>query len=222
MINKLKKIVSWASLKYIKPNTIVGVGSGSTISYFIDALSSIKTQIKGAVSSSKETSNKMKKLGINVIELNNVEFLDVYIDSADEINYKMQMIKGKGGALTQEKIIASAAQNFICIADYTKLVNTLGNRNIPLPIEVIPMAQKIVMKKIKFIIGGLPIYRKGIITDNGNIIIDIYNLTITNANFIEEKINNISGVVTVGIFAHRKADVAIIAHKDGNIKIMYN
>ncbi|MDQ1237434.1 MAG: ribose-5-phosphate isomerase RpiA [Wigglesworthia glossinidia] len=215
-INQLKKKAGWAALKYIKPGNIVGVGSGSTTTYFIDALGSVKNFIIGAVSSSKNSSYKLKKLNIPLLDLNEVESLDIYIDGADEINAKKHMIKGKGAALTREKIIASAAKKFICIVDSTKIVSVLGG--VPLPIEVIPMARTTVSKRI-IDLGGVPKYRKGIITENGNILLDVYNLKILNALLLEKKINNIPGVVAVGLFAHRSADIVIISGNQG-IKIV--
>ncbi|BAC24648.1 rpiA [Wigglesworthia glossinidia endosymbiont of Glossina brevipalpis] len=213
---KLKKQAAWAAIKYIKPGDIVGVGSGSTAEYFIDALGSIKNLIKGTVSSSRISSSKLKDLNIPLFDLNEVSLLNIYVDGADEINQKKHMIKGKGAALTREKIIASAAKKFICIVDSSKFVHVLGRA--PLPIEVIPMARTLVSKKI-IDIGGSPKYRKGIITENGNVLLDVHNLIILDSLFLEEKINNIPGVVSVGLFAHRAADIAIISGKNG-IKII--
>ncbi|WP_255555781.1 ribose-5-phosphate isomerase RpiA [Sodalis sp. CWE] len=213
MKNKLKEMVGWAALKYIKPNEIVGVGTGSTVAYFIDALASIKHQIKGAVSSSETSSAKLRRLGIPLVDLNDLDCLDIYIDGADEINSNMQMIKGGVAALTREKIIATAAHKFICIVDSSKLVKTLGDK-FPLPIEVIPMARSLVTR-ILVSFGGTPMHRQGVLTDNGNIIIDVYNLTILDALSLEEQINNIPGVVTVGLFARRCADLALIGSEQG-------
>lgn len=218
MINeKLKEAVGWEALKYVKANTIIGIGTGSTIAYFIKALESIKEKIDGVVSSSNYSSNQLKKIGIPLCSLNTVNNLEVYIDSADEIDTHMQMIKGGGGALTQEKIIAFAAKKFICIADSSKQVKVLGRRG-PLPIEVIPMARTVVAKEL-IKLGGLPEYRQGIITDNGNSILDVYNMNILDAVLLEQKINNIPGVVSVGLFAQRRADIALIGTKNG-IKII--
>lgn len=216
IINKLKKKAGWAALEYIQPGSVVGVGSGSTAGYFIDALSSVKNYIKGAVSSSAMSSCKLKNLDVPLLDLNEVDVLDIYIDGADEINAKKYMIKGKGAALTREKIIASAAKKFICIVDSSKIVSVLGG--VPLPIEVIPMARTIVSKRI-IDLGGIPKYRKNIITENGNILLDVYNLTIFNALSLEAEINNIPGVVTVGLFARRAADIAIISGNEG-IKVI--
>ncbi|AKC60420.1 ribose-5-phosphate isomerase RpiA [Blochmannia endosymbiont of Camponotus (Colobopsis) obliquus] len=210
--NVFKEAVGWAALNYIQPESIVGVGSGSTVSYFIKALSTAKTFIKGAVSSSDISSVKLKKLGITLFDLNDIDTLDVYVDSADEINKNMQMIKGGGGALTREKIIAAAACRFICIIDISKRVDILGN--FPLPVEVIPMGRSFVSRELRRL-GGYPKYRCGVITDNGNNILDVYNLKIFDAVMLEEKINNIPGVVTVGVFARRVADVVLIGSDKG-------
>lgn len=210
--DKLKEAVSWAALKYIKANTIIGIGSGSTVTYFIKALASIKEKVDGVVSSSNNSSDQLKKIGIPLYSLNNVDNLEIYIDSADEVDMHMQMIKGGGGALTKEKIIAAAAKQFICIIDSSKQVDMLGRG--PLPVEVIPMARTLVAKEL-IRLGGLPEYRCGTITDNGNSILDVYNINIVNAVLLEEKINNIPGVVSVGIFAQRRADIVLIGTKNG-------
>lgn len=211
--NKLKEAVGWEALKYIKAHMIIGIGTGSTIAYFIQALASIKGKIEGVVSSSNNSSNQLKKLGIPLYNLNNLDVVDVYVDSADEIDAHMQMIKGGGGALTKEKIIAFAAKKFICIVDSSKKVDVLGRRG-PLPVEVIPMARSVVSKEL-IRLGGLPEYRYGTITDNGNSILDVYNMNIINASLLEQKINNIPGVVSVGIFAQRKADIVLIGTQNG-------
>lgn len=214
--DELKKAVGWAALKYVRPGTIVGVGTGSTAAHFIDALGSIKHQIEGAVSSSNESTAKLKQLGIQIFDCNDVDSLDIYVDGADEINGHMQMIKGGGAALTREKIIAAIARKFICIADSSKQVDILGA--FPLPVEVIPMARSYVARELVKL-GGQPEYRQGVVTDNGNIILDVRNLNIMNAIEMENKINNIAGVVTVGLFANRGADVALIGTSDG-IKVI--
>lgn len=214
--DQLKKAVGWAALKYVRPGTIVGVGTGSTAAHFIDALGSIKHQIEGAVSSSNDSTVKLKHLGIQVFDCNDVDSLDIYVDGADEINGHMQMIKGGGAALTREKIIAAIARQFICIADSSKQVDILGT--FPLPVEVIPMARSYAARELVKL-GGQPEYRQGVVTDNGNIILDVRNLTIMNAIEMENKINNIAGVVTVGLFANRGADVALIGTPDG-IKVI--
>lgn len=214
--DELKKAVGWAALKYVKPGTIVGVGSGSTAAHFIDALGSVSHQIEGAVSSSKTTSLKLKNLGIALLNLNDIDSLEIYVDGTDEINDRMQMIKGGGAALTREKIIASVARKFICIADISKLVDVLGT--FPVPVEVLPMARAWVAREL-IDMGGQPVYRQGVVTDNGNIIIDVHNLPIIDAVAIEEQINNIPGIITVGLFARRCADVALIGSEKG-VKII--
>lgn len=218
MRDELKKMVSWEALKHIQLNQIIGIGTGSTITYFIKALSSIKDKIEGAVSSSQHSSEQLKRLGIPLYNLNNLSQLDVYIDSADEVDVNMQMIKGGGGALTKEKIIATAAKKFICIIDSSKQVEILGRG--PLPVEVIPMARSLVAKEL-IRLGGVPEYRYDMITENGNNILDVYNMKIINAALLEKKINNIPGVVSVGIFACRRADIVLIGTKNG-VKILTN
>ncbi|MBM7343562.1 ribose-5-phosphate isomerase RpiA [Erwinia sp. INIA-01] len=210
--DELKKAVGWAALDYVTPGTIVGVGTGSTAAHFIDALGSIKHQIEGAVSSSEASTAKLKGLGIHVFNLNEVDSLAVYVDGADEINGQMQMIKGGGAALTREKIVAAVAERFICIADATKQVDVLGK--FPLPVEVIPMARSYVARELVKL-GGLPEYRQDVVTDNGNIILDVYNLKILDPIALEVAINALPGVVTVGLFAARGADVALIGTANG-------
>lgn len=210
--DELKKAVGWAALKYVTPDTIVGVGTGSTASHFIDALGSIKDQIKGAVSSSEASTAKLKSLGIPVFDSNEVDSLDIYVDGADEINHHMQMIKGGGAALTREKVISAIARKFICIVDQSKVVDVLGE--FPLPVEVIPMARSYVARQLVKL-GGRPVYRQGVTTDNGNVILDVHDLKILDAIALEEKINNIAGVVTVGLFALRGADVALVGSESG-------
>lgn len=208
---KLKKDASLAALKYIKKNSIIGIGTGSTIKHFISLLT--LNSIVGAVSTSIDTTMLLKKIGIKVFDLNKIKSLSVYIDSADEINNSMQMIKGGGAALTCEKIVAASAKKFICIVDETKKVKKLGKK-FPLPIEIIPMSYKLV-KKNMINLGGVPKKRKNIITDHGNLIVDVYNLNIKNPIRLEKYIGTIPGVVTVGLFAIRTADIAIIATKKG-------
>ncbi|MFT8209647.1 MAG: ribose-5-phosphate isomerase RpiA [Symbiopectobacterium sp.] len=210
--DELKKAVGWAALDYVRPDTIVGVGTGSTAAHFIDALGSIKHQIKGAVSSSVASTEKLKSLGIPVFDSNEVDELDIYVDGADEINPHMQMIKGGGAALTREKIIAAIARQFICIVDASKQVDILGK--FPLPVEVIPMARAYVARELVKL-GGQPVYRQGVVTDNGNVILDVHNLDISDAIAVENRINGIAGVVTVGLFANRGADVALVGTADG-------
>ncbi|MFP1879116.1 ribose-5-phosphate isomerase RpiA [Lonsdalea quercina] len=210
--DELKKAVGWAALDYVRPGTIVGVGTGSTAAHFIDALGTIKDQIEGAVSSSDASTAKLKSLGIPVFDCNEVDVLDVYVDGADEINGHMQMIKGGGAALTREKIVAAIARQFVCIVDATKQVDILGR--FPLPVEVIPMARSYVARELVKL-GGQPEYRQGVVTDNGNVILDVHNLDISDAIAMENRINGIAGVVTVGLFANRGADVALVGTPDG-------
>ncbi|AWR59009.1 TPA: ribose-5-phosphate isomerase RpiA [Proteus mirabilis] len=210
--DELKKTVGWAALEYVKPGTIVGVGTGSTASHFIDALATMKGQIEGAVSSSEASTAKLKSYGIPVFDCNEVDSLDIYVDGADEINHQMQMIKGGGAALTREKIIAAVAKTFVCIVDESKQVDVLGK--FPLPVEVIPMARSYVARELVKL-GGLPEYRENVVTDNGNVILDVYNLTILNPIELENKINSIAGVVTVGLFANRGADIVLMGTSEG-------
>ncbi|MCW5197559.1 ribose-5-phosphate isomerase RpiA [Buchnera aphidicola] len=208
-LENLKKIVAKNALKYIPKKKVIGIGTGSTISYFIKYLSRIKDSIKGAISSSYHTTVSLRKNGIPIIKLNDVDNLSIYFDSADEINDNMDMIKGGGAALMQEKIIASASKKFICMIDYTKKVNILGK--FPLPIEVLPMAYKYVQKELKKF-GGIVKKRKNVITDNNNYILDIKNLFIKNPLYLENQINNIPGVISVGIFAQRKPDILLVSN----------
>ncbi|MDE1475478.1 ribose-5-phosphate isomerase RpiA [Xenorhabdus bovienii] len=210
--DELKKAVGWAALEYVKPGTIVGVGTGSTASHFIDALGTIKNQIEGAVSSSEASTEKLKNLGIPIFDCNEVDSLDIYVDGADEINGYMHMIKGGGAALTREKIIAAVAKKFICVIDESKQVDMLGK--FPLPVEVIPMARSYVARELVKL-GGTPVYRQNVVTDNGNVILDVHNLAILDPVALENKINGIAGVVTVGLFANRSADVVLVGTADG-------
>lgn len=210
--DELKKAVGWAALEFVKPGTIVGVGTGSTASHFIDALATMKGQIDGAVSSSVVSTEKLKSYGIPVLDCNDVDSLDVYVDGADEIDHHMNMIKGGGAALTREKIVAAIAKQFICIVDESKRVDILGK--FPLPVEVIPMARSYVARELVKL-GGQPEYRQNVVTDNGNVILDVYNLEILNPVELENKINGIAGVVTVGLFANRGADVVLMGTQDG-------
>jgi ribose 5-phosphate isomerase A len=210
--DEMKKEAGWAALKYVEKGSIVGVGTGSTVKHFIDALGTMKDEIKGAVSSSVDSTEKLKALGIEIFDCNEVAALDVYVDGADEINPTREMIKGGGAALTREKIVAAISDKFICIVDGSKGVDVLGA--FPLPVEVIPMARSYVGRELVKL-GGDPAYREGVVTDNGNIIIDVHGLSITDAKALEDKINGIAGVVTVGLFAHRGADVVITGTPEG-------
>lgn len=210
--NELKQQVANAALKYISDNTFVGVGSGSTVNYFIDALAAIKSKIRGAVAASVETEKRLKAIGIPVYDLNSVDLLPVYIDGADEFNAFKYLVKGGGGALTREKIVAATAKQFICIADESKEVKVLGK--FPIAVEVIPMARGLVARAIVKL-GGLPEYRAGFTTDNGNIILDVYQLDLTQPIKMEEALNNLTGVVCNGIFAKRTADKILVANQQG-------
>ncbi|THB72087.1 MAG: ribose-5-phosphate isomerase RpiA [Gammaproteobacteria bacterium] len=216
--NQLKKATALAALEYIKPNTIVGVGTGSTVNFFIDGLADLDFEIKGAVSSSEASTRRMQEHGIKVFDLNEVtETIPVYVDGADESDSGLNLIKGGGGALTREKIVAACCEQFVCIADESKLVETLGK--FPLPIEVIPMAQSLVAQKLKAM-GGEPMLREGFTTDNGNIILDIHGLQITTPLAMEKEINNIPGVVTTGIFALHAANILLLGTSEGVKKIL--
>ena len=203
----LKKQVAEAALRFVQEGEVIGVGTGSTANFFIDGLATLKDRIKGAVASSDATADRLKSHGIAVLSLNDVDSLPVYVDGADEVNGHREMIKGGGGALTREKIVAAVARQFVCIVDGSKQVKRLGK--FPLPVEVIPMARSHVARKL-VALGGQPEYREDFVTDNGNIILDVHNLDILNPIEMEEKINNIVGVVTNGLFAKRPADVVLV------------
>ena len=206
-----KRAAAEAAIQHLPKGGILGVGTGSTINFLIDLLPEL--QLEAAVSSSKATEERLKKLGIEVVDLNHVGGLDVYVDGADEIDRHLHMIKGGGAALTREKIVASTAKQFICIVDDSKWVTQLG-REFPLPVEVIPMARSAVARKL-VALGGDPAYREGVVTDNGNVILDVFNLNIINPLELERTINNIPGVVTNGIFAQNAANIAIVATDNG-------
>jgi ribose 5-phosphate isomerase A len=207
-----KKAAAQAALKYVKNDTIVGVGTGSTVNYFIDALAAVKHDIQGAVSSSEASTDRLKAMGIEVFDLNSVDKFDIYVDGADEITKHKHMIKGGGAALTREKIVAAVAEKFICIIDDTKQVPMLGQ--FPVPVEVIPMARSYVAREIVKL-GGDPAYRQGVVTDNGNVILDVHNLKILNPVELETQLNAIVGVVTNGLFAARGADIVLIGTING-------
>jgi len=206
-----KQAVAKAALKHLPKGGILGVGTGSTVNFLIDLLPEL--QLEAAIASSNATAERLKKLGIEVVDMNSVGGLDDYVDGADEIDRHMHMIKGGGAALTREKIVASIAKKFVCIVDDSKWVEQLG-RDFPLPVEVIPMARSAVARKI-VALGGDPVYREGVVTDNGNVILDVYNLNILNAIELEKALNNIPGVVTNGIFALNAASIAIVATNNG-------
>lgn len=210
--NALKKAVAEAALAYVERGEILGVGTGSTANFFIDALAPIRDDIPGAVASSKATAERLQKIGIEVLDLNSVGSISVYVDGADEIDAGLAMIKGGGAALTREKIVAAVAKKFICICDGSKKVDRLGS--FPLPIEVIPMARSYVARELVKL-GGNPVYREGVVTDNGNVILDVWNLSIDVPRQVEERINNIVGVVTNGLFALRPADVLLLGTAEG-------
>jgi len=209
---ELKKAVAEAALEYVEVGTMIGVGTGSTANFFVDALAAIKHKIDGTVASSNVTAERLKSHGIPVLELNDVDELSVYVDGADEANQYLQLIKGGGGALTREKIVAATSRKFVCIADQSKLVDKLGE--FPLPVEVIPMARSYVAREMVKL-GGVPSLRQGFTTDNGNVILDVRNLEILDAVELETMLNNIAGVVTNGIFARRPADVLLLGTEEG-------
>lgn len=210
---EMKKQAAKAALKYVKPDTIVGVGSGSTVNCFIEALGAMKDEIKGAVAASKASEELLRKQGIEVFSANEVSSLDIYVDGADEVNPQKMMIKGGGAALTREKIVAALTKKFICIVDKSKQVDVLGS-TFALPVEVIPMARSQVARKLVSL-GGSPEYREGVVTDNGNVILDVYNFAIMNPVEMEKELNNVAGVVTNGIFALRAADIIIVGTPEG-------
>ncbi len=214
--DELKQAVASAALDYIRSqleeDTVLGIGTGSTANLFIDSLAALRGQVNATVASSDASAERLRQHGIPVYELHTVNKVDFYIDGADETNAALQLIKGGGGALTREKIIAAVARTFICIADESKLVHTLGE--FPLPVEVIPMARSFVARELVKL-GGDPVYREGVVTDNGNVILDVHNFSIPQPLAIEAKINNIAGVVSNGLFALRPADVLLLGGAEG-------
>lgn len=219
--DQLKQLVARAAVDYITPklhnDAIIGVGTGSTANFFIDYLADIKTRFAGAVASSDASAARLKKLGIDMFDCNSVSELVVYVDGADESNAQLELIKGGGAALTREKIVRAISKEFVCIADESKWVSVLGK--FPLPVEVIPMARSQVARELVKL-GGAPVYREGVVTDNGNVILDVHNLQITNAVALETAINQITGVVTNGLFAIKPADVLLLGTKAG-VKTLY-
>ncbi|WP_028079703.1 ribose-5-phosphate isomerase RpiA [Solimonas soli] len=209
-----KRQAAEAALAYVEPGEVLGVGTGSTVNIFIDLLAEKKLaqDVKGAVSSSNASTERLKKIGIPVLDLNKTGTLSVYVDGADEANRHLQLIKGGGAALTREKIVAAASRRFVCIVDQSKQVEVLGT--FPLPIEVIPMAQSYVGRELVRL-GGRPVLREGVVTDNGNVIIDLHGMSIVDPVQLETAINLIAGVVCVGLFARRPADVLIVGTADG-------
>ena len=210
--DELKQAAAKAAMQYVVPGAIIGVGTGSTVNFFIDELAAIKDQIPGAVSSSEASTKKLLAHGIKVLDLNDVDDIPVYVDGADEVDAGLSMIKGGGGALTREKIIAAVAKKFICVADASKKVPVMGR--FPLPVEVIPMASAYVARELVKL-GGTPKLRAGFVTDNGNQILDVHGLSIVDPVGLEAKINQIVGVVTNGLFAARGADVVLLAGAGG-------
>lgn len=210
--DEMKQAVAKAAIEYVETGTIVGVGTGSTANFFIDELAKIKGKIDGTVASSVASAERLKGHGIEVLDLNSVDEIAVYVDGADESNKYLHLIKGGGGALTREKIVAAASRKFVCIADESKLVDILGT--FPLPVEVIPMARSYVAREIVKL-GGQPVLREGFTTDNGNIILDIHNMEIMEPVKLEEALNQITGVVTNGLFARKPADVLLLGTQSG-------
>jgi ribose 5-phosphate isomerase A len=210
--DELKALVGQAALAYVVPGAVVGVGTGSTVNCFIDALAGMKDRIAGAVSSSERSSERLRAHGITVLDIGAVDSIPVYIDGADEIDHAGHMIKGGGAALTREKIVADVAQRFICIADESKLVDRLGR--FPLPIEVIPMAAAQVARQLRAL-GGEPSVRAGVVTDNAGLIVDVRGLSIADPAALEREINQWPGVVSVGIFARNKASVCLLGTAQG-------
>jgi ribose 5-phosphate isomerase A len=209
---ELKRAVAAAALRFVLPGRVLGVGTGSTVDLFIDALAEANPGVREAVSSSERSTARLRAIGIEVLDLNDVDDLPVYIDGADEIDPGFRMIKGGGAALTREKIVAAVARSFVCIADASKRVEVLGR--FPLPVEVIPMARAYVMRELARL-GGEPRWRQGVVTDNGNVILDVHGLSITDPVALEARINQIVGVVTNGLFAARGADVLLLGTADG-------
>ena len=210
--DEMKRKAAEAALEYVITDEIVGVGTGSTVNHFIDVLAEIKHKINGAVSSSVASTERMEGYGIKVYDLNEVNGIEVYIDGADESDHYLNLIKGGGGALTREKIIAGASKKFVCIADESKLVDVMGE--FPLPVEVIPMARSFIARELVKL-GGRPVYREGFVTDNGCDILDVHDLKIMEPIKLENELNKLPGIVTVGIFANRPADVLILGTPEG-------
>ncbi len=211
--DEMKKSVARAALEHVVTGETIGIGTGSTANFFIDALATVKHKIDGAVASSEASAERLRGHGIQVLDLNSVDHMSIYVDGADESNDQLHLVKGGGGALTREKIVAAVADKFVCIADESKLVKTLGK--FPLPVEVIPMARSHVGREIVRLIGGQPVLREGFTTDNGNIILDIHDLEVTDAPKVEQILNNITGVVTNGLFALSPADVLLLGTPNG-------
>ncbi len=214
--DEMKAAAAAAAIEYVEPGMIVGIGTGSTANHFIDQLAQIKNKIDATVASSIASEERLKSHGITVLDLNTAGALSLYVDGADESNKSLHLIKGGGGALTREKIVAAASEKFVCIADESKMVDTLGA--FPLPVEVIPMAQSYIGREI-IKMGGTPVLREGFTTDNGNIIIDIHDMKISDAIQMEADFNKLAGVVTIGLFASRPADVLILGTENGAVTV---
>ena len=214
--DELRKMAAEAALEYVEPGTVIGIGTGLTANHFIDCLAGIKHKIEGTVASSNASAQRLAAHGIPILELNSVSEISVYVDGADESNHYLHLIKGGGGALTREKIVAACSRKFVCVADDSKLVDILGK--FPLPIEVVQMARSMVARELVKR-GGQPIYREGFTTDNGNIILDIHNMEIMEPVKLEQELNDIPGVITVGLFAKRPADVLLLGTEDGVKKL---
>lgn len=214
-MSEAKRLAAEKAIEYVDDGTIVGVGTGSTVAYFIDALARIRHRIEGAVSSSEQSSARLREHGIEIIDLNNAGTLPLYVDGADECDPRRCLIKGGGAALTREKIIAEASDRFVCIIDPRKRVDALGR--FPLPVEVIPMARSLVARAIVASTNGQPVWREGVTTDNGNWILDVHGLSITDPVALEQALNQIPGVVSVGLFARRPADVVIVGGEPPSI-----
>ncbi len=217
MMSDAKRQAGEKAIEYVEDGMVVGVGTGSTVAWFIDALAPLRHRIAGAVSSSEQSSARLRGHGIEVLDLNATGPLALYVDGADECDPHKRLIKGGGGALTREKIIAEASETFICIIDASKRVEVLGR--FPLPVEVVPMARSLVARQIVASTGGQPVWREGTLTDNGNWVLDVHNLTIVDPVGLERELNQIPGVVSVGLFARRPADVVIVG-RSGTIEIV--
>ena len=207
-----KQAAAQAALRFVEDDAVIGVGTGSTVNFFIDALASRRDRIRGAVSSSEASTARLKAVGIEVLDLNRTGDLEVYVDGADETDHHRRLIKGGGAALTREKIVAAASRRFVCVVDESKVVDVLGR--FPLPVEVIPMARSYVARQL-IKLGGQPVWRENVVTDNGNQILDVHGLRILDPPTLETAVNGIAGVVTVGLFAHRPADVVLVGSAAG-------
>jgi len=217
-MSEAKRLAGEKALEYVEDGMIVGVGTGSTVAYFIDALGRIKHRIAGAVSSSEQSTQRLEAHGIEVLDLNHAGPIPLYVDGADECDPHKRLIKGGGAALTREKIIAEASVTFVCIVDAAKRVGVLGK--FPLPVEVIPMARSLVARRIVALTGGQPVWRDGVATDNGNWVLDVHGLSITDPVALERELNQVPGVVSVGLFARRPADVVIVGGEDSGVRVI--